>query len=197
MSSLNHGSTKASLSAWYDALVRHEVEVIFGQSLPSAVMLAGGGCRYSPSRLSSRERRRGNGGRLRAHFRTDRHCRCANGPAAALLVAPLAEALKASVAIVALVQEVDRSQVDRNAFQELDHDALFRPCAKWVRRLNTADRVDDYVDMAFVAAGSGRPGPAVLLLPADLLGKQPHQVASRDSSASRAGPSIVRGHRTC
>ena len=33
----------------------------------------------------------------------------------------------------------------------------------------TADRVDDYVDGAFLAAGSGRPGPAVLLLPADLL----------------------------
>jgi acetolactate synthase-1/2/3 large subunit len=33
----------------------------------------------------------------------------------------------------------------------------------------TADRADDYVDMAFAVAGSGRPGPAVLLLPADLL----------------------------
>ncbi|TGT27554.1 acetolactate synthase catalytic subunit, partial [Mesorhizobium sp. M4B.F.Ca.ET.169.01.1.1] len=78
-------------------------------------------------------------------------------------------ALKASVPIVALVQEVERPNFDRNAFQELDHIALFQPCAKWVRRLITADRVDDYVDAAFTAAGSGRPGPAVLLLPADLL----------------------------
>jgi len=41
--------------------------------------------------------------------------------------------------------------------------------AKWVRRVDRADRVDDYVDMAFTAAASGRPGPAVLLVPADLL----------------------------
>lgn len=92
-----------------------------------------------------------------------------NGPAATLLVPPLAEALKASVPIVALVQEVERSQFDRNAFQELDHVALFSSCSKWVRRIITPDRVDDYIDAAFVAAGSGRPGPAVLLLPADLL----------------------------
>ena len=71
--------------------------------------------------------------------------------------------------IVALVQEVERSQFDRNAFQELDHVALFSSCSKWVRRIITPDRVDDYIDAAFVAAGSGRPGPAVLLLPADLL----------------------------
>jgi acetolactate synthase I/II/III large subunit len=79
-------------------------------------------------------------------------------------VPPLAEAFKASIPVVALVQ-VERPQLDRNAFQELDHFALFASCAKWVRRILTADRVDDYVDSAFVAAGSGRLGPAVLLLP--------------------------------
>src|SRR5207245_8575510 len=92
-----------------------------------------------------------------------------NGPAATLLVPPLAEAYKASIPIVALVQEVERNQLDRNAFQELDHFALFSSCAKSVRRVITADRIDDYVDAAFVAAGSSRPGPTVLLLPADLL----------------------------
>jgi acetolactate synthase-1/2/3 large subunit len=88
-----------------------------------------------------------------------------NGPAAALLVPPLAEALKASVPVLALVQEVTRDAFDRNAFQELDHLRMFEPVAKWVRRLDRADRLDDYVDMAFTAAASGRPGPAVLLVP--------------------------------
>ena len=46
---------------------------------------------------------------------------------------------------------------------------MFAPVAKWVRRIDRADRLDDYVDMAFTAATSGRPGPAVLLVPADLL----------------------------
>ena len=82
---------------------------------------------------------------------------------------PLAEALKASVPVLALVQEVTRDSADRNAFQELDHLDMFAPVAKWVRRIDRADRLDDYVDMAFTAATSGRPGPAVLLVPADLL----------------------------
>ena len=86
-----------------------------------------------------------------------------NGPAAALLVPPLAECMKASVSVIALVQEVNRHQTDRNAFQELDHTALFSYCAKWVRRVTEASRAEDYLDMAFVAACSGRPGPSTLI----------------------------------
>jgi acetolactate synthase-1/2/3 large subunit len=71
--------------------------------------------------------------------------------------------------VVALVQDVDRKNTDRNAFQELDHFALFQGCAKWVRRVTEAARVEDYIDMAFASAAAGRPGPAVLLFPADLL----------------------------
>ncbi|MFT3752504.1 MAG: thiamine pyrophosphate-binding protein [Paludibacter sp.] len=59
-----------------------------------------------------------------------------NGPAATLLVAPLAEAFKASVPLLAIIQEVERPQVHRNAFQELDHIALFQSCAKYVRRVD-------------------------------------------------------------
>ncbi|RWG06084.1 acetolactate synthase catalytic subunit [Mesorhizobium sp.] len=151
------------------ALKRHGVELIFAQSLPSAVILAA-------EAIGIRQiayRQENMGGAMADGYarRSGRISVVAaqNGPAATLLVAPLAEALKASVPVVALVQEVERPHFDRNAFQELDHTALFQPCAKWVRRLITADRVDDYVDAAFTAAGSGRPGPAVLLLPADLL----------------------------
>ncbi|RUX09666.1 acetolactate synthase catalytic subunit [Mesorhizobium sp. M8A.F.Ca.ET.059.01.1.1] len=151
------------------ALKRHGVELIFAQSLPSAVILAAEA--IGIRQIAYRQENMGGAmadGYARQSGRTS-VVAAQNGPAATLLVAPLAEALKASVPIVALVQEVERAHFDRNAFQELDHIALFQPCAKWVRRLITADRVDDYVDAAFTAAGSGRPGPAVLLLPADLL----------------------------
>lgn len=151
------------------ALKRHGVELIFAQSLPSAVILAAEA--IGIRQIAYRQENMGGAmadGYARQSGRTS-VVAAQNGPAATLLVPPLAEALKASVPIVALVQEVERAHFDRNAFQELDHIALFQPCAKWVRRLITADRVDDYVDAAFTAAGSGRPGPAVLLLPADLL----------------------------
>jgi acetolactate synthase-1/2/3 large subunit len=151
------------------ALLRHGVEVIFGQSLPSAVILAAEA--IGIRQIAYRQENMGG-------VMADGYARISgkvavvaaqNGPAATLLVPPLAEALTASIPVVALVQEVERNNTDRNAFQELDHIALFSSCAKWTRKIATADRVEDYVDAAFVAAASGRPGPAVLLLPADLL----------------------------
>ena len=152
-----------------DAFARHGVELVFGQSLPSAFFLAA-----RPAGIRQAAYRQENAGGAMA----DGYARISgkvgvvaaqNGPAATLLVAPLAEALKASIPVIALVQDVTRGAVDRNGFQELDHIRLFEPVVKWVRRLERASRVDDYVDMAIVAATSGRPGPAVLLIPADLL----------------------------
>lgn len=150
-------------------LVRHGVEVIFGQSLPSLLVLeaedhgirqltyrtenAGGSMADGFARISNRV------GVVTAQ----------NGPAATLLVPPLAEAMKASIPIVALVQDVPARNRERNAFQDFDHIGMFSPCSKWVRRLEDPDRADDYLDMAFTAALTGRPGPAVLMLPKDLL----------------------------
>ena len=165
------------------ALVRHKVEVIFGQSLPSALMLAAEdeGIRQFVYRTENA-----------AGAMADAYARICgkvgvvaaqNGPAATLLVAPLAEALKTSTPVIALVQEVNRPHTDRNAFQELDHLRLFDGCAKWVRRIQDPERIEDYVDMAFVAAATGRPGPAVLLFPADLL-NEPAPPPSKRRSAS-------------
>ena len=152
-----------------DCLLRHGVREVFGQSLPSALHLAA-------RRMGIRQvaYRTENAGAVMA----DGFARVSgrigvvtaqNGPAATLLVAGLAEAFKASVPVLALVQEVSRRDVDRNAFQEFDHGELFRSCAKWVRRIDRADRVEDYIDMAITVATTGRCGPAVLLLPSDLL----------------------------
>lgn len=155
------------------ALRRHGVREVFGQSLPSALFLAAP--EYGLRQVGYRTE---NAGAAMA----DAYARMSgrvgvvaaqNGPAATLLVPGLAEALKASVPVVAIVQDVHRDFTDRNAFQELDHFALFSGCAKWVRRIGKASRIDDYVDMAFAAAASGRPGPAVLLVPVDVLDERP------------------------
>lgn len=155
------------------ALARHGVQEIFGQSLPSALMLAAPqhGIRQVGYRTE-------NAGAAMA----DAYARISgkvavvtaqNGPAATLLVPGLAEALKASIPVVAIVQEVHRKFTDKNAFQELDHGALFSGVSKWVRRVPDAARIDDYVDMAFTNAATGRAGPAVLLVPVDVLDEIP------------------------
>lgn len=154
-----------------EGLVRHGVEVMFSQSLPSAVLLAA-----EALGIKQFSYRTENAGTAMA----DGYARISgkvpvvtaqNGPAATLLVPGLAEALKSSVPIVAIVQEVNVTQADKNAFQEFDHISLFQSCTKWVRTLNDPERVLDYLDMAFTIAATGRPGPVALLLPADLLNR--------------------------
>lgn len=164
-----------------EALKRHGVKVLFGQSLPSALHLV------APEfgMLQVNYRTENAGGTMADGYAriTNRIgvVTAQNGPAATLLVPPLAEALKASVPLLAIVQEVDRDATDRNAFQEFDHMGLFAPCTKWVRRIDTASRVEDYVDMAITAATTGRPGPVALLCPADLL-RETHSAASSRSA---------------
>lgn len=162
-------------------LARHGVTILFSQSLPSAVLLAAEdiGLRQLTYRTENAGGAMADGfARISGKAAV---VTAQNGPAATLLVPPLAEALKSSIPIVALVQEVDRPNADRNAFQELDHISLFQSCTKWVRRVTEASRIEDYVDMAFTIATSGRPGPTALLLPADLL-KEPAGVFGRRQS---------------
>lgn len=152
-----------------EALRRHGVSEIFGQSIPAPILQAGEdiGIRQVFYRTE-------NAGGAMADAAARVRNRIAvvaaqNGPAATLLVAPLAEALKASVPVLALVQEVPVSDRDRNAFQEIDHFALFSGVAKWIRRIDSADRAIDYVDRAIAEATSGRPGPVVLLIARDMM----------------------------
>ncbi len=155
------------------ALKRHGVEVIFGQSIPSALFLAAP--HYGIRQIGYRTENAG-AAMADAYARVSHKVpvvTAQNGPAATLLVPGLAEALKASTPIVAIVQDVHRQQTDKNAFQELDHLELFKGCTKWIRRVADVSRIDDYVDMAFTAAASGRPGPAVLMVPVDLFNEAP------------------------
>ncbi len=164
--------TDSNLSAsrvFAAAFARHGVDTVFGQSIPSAFFLATPefGIRQMTYRTE-------NAGAIMAdaYARVSRKVgvvAAQNGPAATLLVAGLAEALTASSPVVALVQDTPPLWRDRNAFQELDHLELFRGCAKWVRRIEDIRRIDDYVDMAFRQATGGRPGPAVLLAPVNIM----------------------------
>ena len=157
------------------ALKRHGVELIFGQSNPPGLTLAAGD--LGIPQIGYRTENAGS-------YMADGYARVTgkvpvvtaqNGPAATLLVPGLAECLSASVPIVAIVQDVGPNARDRNAFQELDQLELFKGVSKWIRRVTSASRIEDYVDMAFAAAASGRPGPAVLLVSMELLAEREAQ----------------------
>src|SRR5271154_4446424 len=161
-----------------NALRRHGVEYLFGQSNPPALTMAADD--LGIRQIGYRQENSGTymaDGYARATGRVP-VVTAQNGPAATLLVPGLAECLTASIPIVALVQDVGPGTRDRNAFQELDQLELFKGVSKWTRRVTIADRIEDYVDMAFTAAASGRPGPAVLLVSMELLADKAQRPAS-------------------
>lgn len=81
-----------------------------------------------------------------------------NGPAATLLVPGLGEALKASIPLVAIVQDVQRHQADRNAPQELDHLALFAGAARATLEALSADLDGRDLGRPWTARGEGLRG---------------------------------------
>ncbi|HEX7657055.1 MAG TPA: thiamine pyrophosphate-binding protein, partial [Sphingomonas sp.] len=71
--------------------------------------------------------------------------------------------------MILFIGDVDRATRDREAFQEINFEAMFSPVAKWAARIDDARRIPEYVARAYVTAMSGRPGPVVLALPEDML----------------------------
>src|SRR5215210_442795 len=77
-----------------------------------------------------------------------------------------------STPMVVLLGHVETEFLGREAFQEVDLAAFYAPITKWSATVHRADRLAEFVARALRIATSGRPGPVMLALPADLLGEE-------------------------
>lgn len=93
------------------------------------------------------------------------------GPGATNASVGIHAAFQDSQPLVLFVGDVDSSMRDREGFQEVDFATFFAPLTKWSARIDDPDRIPEYVARAFATAISGRPGPVVLALPEDMLGR--------------------------
>ncbi|HEX5194249.1 MAG TPA: thiamine pyrophosphate-dependent enzyme [Solirubrobacteraceae bacterium] len=91
------------------------------------------------------------------------------GPGATQASVAVHTARQGSVPLIVFVGQVPRSHRNREAFQEVDLDAMFAPLAKWAATVDDPARIPEYVARAYRVATSGRPGPVVLALPEDVL----------------------------
>ncbi|MGI3170859.1 thiamine pyrophosphate-binding protein [Pseudooceanicola sp. C21-150M6] len=91
------------------------------------------------------------------------------GPGATNASAGVHVAFQDSTPMVLFLGDVASDQKDREAFQEVNFEMMFGPLAKWVARIDRADRIPEYISHAFHVAQNGRPGPVVLALPEDML----------------------------
>jgi acetolactate synthase-1/2/3 large subunit len=94
------------------------------------------------------------------------------GPGATNASGGVHVAFQDSTPMILFVGDLDRSDRDREGFQEIDMAAFFAPVAKWAARIDDAARIPEYVARAYRVATSGRPGPVVLAIPEDMLRDQ-------------------------
>jgi len=91
------------------------------------------------------------------------------GPGATNAAIGVHVARQDSQPMILFIGDVDRGTRDREAFQEVDFQAMFAPLAKWAARIDDAARIPEYLARAYAVAMNGRPGPVVLALPEDML----------------------------
>jgi acetolactate synthase-1/2/3 large subunit len=76
-----------------------------------------------------------------------------------------------STPMLVLLGQVETDYLGREAFQEVDLSAYYAPITKWSTTVHRPDRLAEFVARGLRIATSGRPGPVMLALPADVLGE--------------------------
>ena len=95
-----------------------------------------------------------------------------NGPGATNLVTGLAQAKAAYSPVVSIAGALSTAHQYRDAFQEVDQQALFEPITKKTWTVPSADRVPEIFREAFRTALAPRRGPVQVNLPRDVLAAQ-------------------------
>lgn len=107
-----------------------------------------------------------------------------NGPGATNLVTGLAQANAAYSPVIAIAGSLSSAHIYRDAFQEVDQQALFKPVTKKTWTVTQAKRIPEMVREAFTTALTPRRGSVALNIPRDLLAEV-CEVETYDTTAGR------------
>jgi acetolactate synthase-1/2/3 large subunit len=95
-------------------------------------------------------------------------CVATSGPGATNLVTAITTAYMDSVPVVAITGQVKTHLIGNDAFQEADMTGISRPVTKHNYLVEDARQLGRIVREAFHIASTGRPGPVLIDLPADV-----------------------------
>lgn len=95
-------------------------------------------------------------------------CIATSGPGATNLVTGIATANLDSVPMVAITGQVATTMIGTDAFQEADIVGASLPLVKHSFQVRTPDQVQSTIHKAFYVASTGRPGPVLVDVPADV-----------------------------
>ncbi len=99
-------------------------------------------------------------------------CAVTAGPGLTDAVTAVANARMSNSPMLVLGGRSALFENDMGALQDLDQMSLMTPITKWAGRCHETKRIPEYMSMAYRHALSGRPGPAYLELPFDILSNQ-------------------------
>ena len=93
------------------------------------------------------------------------------GPGATNALTGVAECWADSVPILLLAGQVNSDALDRECgnYHEIDLEGIFRPATAWCGTVRRPDRIPAMLGRAYQAMTWGRPRPAALFLPQDLM----------------------------
>jgi acetolactate synthase-1/2/3 large subunit/sulfoacetaldehyde acetyltransferase len=99
-------------------------------------------------------------------------CLVTSGPGATNLITGVAAAHVAHSPVVVLVGGVSLDHSHKDAFQEYDLVAMFKPVTKLALQITRPERIPDLLRSALRAAMTGRRGPVLVEIPRDVLNEQ-------------------------
>jgi len=113
-----------------------------------------------------------------------------SGPAVTNCVTPLYVATQSAMPLVVLGGSAYSNTTGLGGFQELDQVSVTRPVCKWVGRVDSAERIPEWIHLAIGKALEGRPGGVYLDFPGDLVA---HRV-EEDDIAFRSRTEVAAPH---
>ena len=113
-----------------------------------------------------------------------------SGPAVTNCVTPLYVATESAMPLVVLGGSAFSSTTGHGGFQELDQISATKSVCKWTGRVDSTERIPEWIHLAVGKALEGRPGGVYLDFPGDLVGA----TVEEDEVAFRTAPEISSPH---
>ena len=113
-----------------------------------------------------------------------------SGPAVTNCVTPLYVATESAMPLVVLGGSAYSNTTGLGGFQELDQVAATRPVCKWTGRVDSTERIPEWIHLAVGKALEGKPGGVYLDFPGELVA----QTVDDESVRFPVAPEISRPH---
>lgn len=120
-------------------------------------------------------------------------CAVTLGPGVTNTVTPALAAIRAGVPLLILGGQAPVGVLDKESVMSFDPLPVMRPVTKYAARVVDPARIGEYLEAAWKAMISGRPGPAFLEIPVDVLAGAAAHPLPRQGESSHPSPGLSVG----